>query len=291
MESFSVRLLIAIWWVLSTTTIASALDVAQAAPSSDPSASETSEPPAAGAAPSCSPDVTLAKGLRYGVEDPNVLDVASPSTDIDRKRPVVVFFTGGIDRDPAAASIVPEAMCFAAQHGLVAFRVQFRDPTDPNSSKGEKDVADALSWVSENADLFVGNIHEIIPIGFGAGASHVLRLALHEGYQVHGDAIAGVVLISGVFGKGRAASDLKKVDLMEIDVPIILAWSTSDDADLKMRNEDLKKCMCDAGHCPRSVVLATPSNPGSGFDLDGASPDLHDRVRQLIAQLDARGLP
>jgi acetyl esterase/lipase len=148
-----------------------------------------------------------------------------------------------------------------------------------------------LSWVSENADLFAGDIHEIIPFGFGAGASYLLRLALYRGYQVRDDAIAGLVLISGVFGQNGRASDLERINLTDIRVPIVLAWSTSDSAGVKMTNEDLKKRMCDAGHCPRSVVLAAPSSPGSGFDLDGFSPDLHDRVRQLIAQLDARGLP
>jgi hypothetical protein len=38
-------------------------------------------------------------------------------------------------------------------------------------------------------------------------------------------------------------------------------------------------------------VLSKPSSPGSIFDLDGASADLHERLRQLIGQIDARGLP
>jgi hypothetical protein len=38
-------------------------------------------------------------------------------------------------------------------------------------------------------------------------------------------------------------------------------------------------------------LLSKPSSAASVFDLDGASGDLHKRVRQLIGQIDARGLP
>jgi hypothetical protein len=38
-------------------------------------------------------------------------------------------------------------------------------------------------------------------------------------------------------------------------------------------------------------VLAGPGSPASVFDLDGTSGNLHERLRQLIGQIDARGLP
>jgi hypothetical protein len=38
-------------------------------------------------------------------------------------------------------------------------------------------------------------------------------------------------------------------------------------------------------------VLDGPGNVASVFDLDGASAELHGRLRQMIGQLDARGLP
>jgi hypothetical protein len=38
-------------------------------------------------------------------------------------------------------------------------------------------------------------------------------------------------------------------------------------------------------------VLARRSSPASIFDLDGTSANLHERLRQLISQIDARGLP
>ena len=57
------------------------------------------------------------------------------------------------------------------------------------------------------------------------------------------------------------------------------------------QGEKLKDTLCGAGHCPRTVLLSKASSPGAIFDLDGASADLHDRLRQLIGQIDARGLP
>jgi len=38
-------------------------------------------------------------------------------------------------------------------------------------------------------------------------------------------------------------------------------------------------------------VLTKRGSPASVFDLDGSSGNLHDRLRQLIGQIDARGLP
>jgi hypothetical protein len=38
-------------------------------------------------------------------------------------------------------------------------------------------------------------------------------------------------------------------------------------------------------------VLTTRGNPVSVFNVDGTSANLHERLRHLIGQLDARGLP
>ena len=79
--------------------------------------------------------------------------------------------------------------------------------------------------------------------------------------------------------------------LTEIEEPLVLAWSSADAPRYVVQGEMLRKALCDAGHCPRTAVLGKPSSPASVFDLDGTSADLHERLRQLIGQLDARGLP
>jgi hypothetical protein len=79
--------------------------------------------------------------------------------------------------------------------------------------------------------------------------------------------------------------------MSDISMPVLLAWSTADAADLRTANEKFRASLCDAGHCPRTAVLGRSANIASVFDMDGTNADLHERLRQLIGQLDARGLP
>lgn len=259
----------------------------------------------------CSNDVTFTRGVKYGGDSRNVLDVASAQTAPHAKRPVVVFVAGdsfaGNGSALAANPLVERAMCFAATNGLVAFHVSYRLAPAATWPAGARDVAAAISWVVENADLFGGNPQEIIPIGYGTGAFHVASFLAHKEYQEKDDYIAGAVLVSGIYhpttdiGDGERAyfgTDASTYDsrsaipgLTAIEEPILLAWSSADAPGFIAQGQKLKDVLCAAGHCPRTSVLSTPSSPASVFDLDGASADLHERLRQLIGQIDARGLP
>ncbi len=256
-------------------------------------------------------NVTFTRSIRYGSDSLNVLDVATSAANVATKRPVLVFIAGDSFAGEAGAvpanPIVDKAMCFGARNGLVAVSMSYRLAPAATWPSGAKDVAAALSWVYENADLFGGNAQEIIPIGYGSGASHLASFLAHKEFQEKDDYIAGAVLVSGIYhptaDAGEAArayfgTDTNSYDsrsaikgLTQIEEPILLAWSSADSPYFIAQGEKLKDVLCAAGHCPRTSVLSRPSSPGSIFDLDGASADLHERLRQLIGQIDARGLP
>jgi acetyl esterase/lipase len=281
-------------------------------PASEPPAPATSKDAAAsGNQASCSGNVTFTRSVRYGGDNRNVIDVATAQTAPGAKRPVLVFVAGdsfaGDGSTAAIGPLVEQAMCFAANNGLVAFHVSYRLAPEAAWPAGAKDVAAAISWVYENADLFGGNAQEIIPVGYGAGAFHVASFLAHKEFQEKDDYIAGAVLVSGIYhptadiGEGERAyfgTDTSTYDkrsaipgLTAIEEPIVLAWSSVDAASFIAQGEKLKNMLCAAGHCPRTTVLSKPSSPASVFDLDGASADLHELLRQLIGQIDARGLP
>lgn len=253
----------------------------------------TAAPAAPRSKPSCSTDVSFMQGLKYGAEDSNVLDVASTPTERSAKRPIVVFLTGGFGEGNGPTSeLVAQAMCFAADHGLVAFRVRYPGADQVARPEGAKDAAAAISWVFENADLFAGSAQEIVVIGFAAGASHLVDVVIRKRFVIDDACVAGLVLVSGVFRSADGAADRwNELELEKIAIPIVLAWSASDVPDRRNQNEEFEKALCNAGHCPRTAVLESPDTPASVFDLDGVSPDLHQRLRQMIGQLDARGLP
>ena len=255
-------------------------------------------------------NVTFTRSVKYGSDSLNVLDVATAQTRSAGKHPVLVFVVGKSfagDGDATANPLLDQAMCFAARNGLVAVSVSYRPAPAATWPSGAKDVGAALSWVYENADLFGGNAQEIIPIGYGTGAFHLASFLAHKEFQEKDDFIAGAVLLSGIyhptadagdaarayFGADTASYDSRSAvkGLTEIEEPILLAWSSADPPYFIAQGEKLKDVLCAAGHCPRTSVLTAPSSPASVFDLDGASADLHQRLRQLIGQIDARGLP
>jgi acetyl esterase/lipase len=263
------------------------------------------------AAPPCSAGVTFTRRVKYAGDARNVLDVATAQTGPGARRPILVFIAGDSfasaqDLGPADP-LIEKAMCFAASNGLVAINVSYRLAPAATWPAGAEDVAAAISWVSENADLFGGNAQEIVAIGYGAGAFHLATLLSHKEFQDRDDNIAGAVLVSGIYEptgdadageRAYLGADVSTYrvrsalpGLADIAQPLLLAWSSADAPRFVVQGERLRTMLCDAGHCPRSVVLGQPSSLASVFDLDGTSADLHQRLRQLIGQLDARGLP
>jgi acetyl esterase/lipase len=168
-------------------------------------------------------------------------------------------------------------------------------------------VAAALSWIHGNIDLFNGDAREIVAVGYGAGAFHVATLLAHPEFQTDRADVAAVVLVSGVYRAGKDASDSEKAYLgsdagqydkrsvfpgiLNVDVPIVLAWAADDSAGLVAQGETLKKTLCGAGHCPRATLLRSRDGIASAFGLDGSGDSLAEPTLLLVHQLEARGLP
>jgi acetyl esterase/lipase len=199
-----------------------------------------------------------------------------------------------------------QAMCLAAKNGLVGVAMSYRRAPANLWPSGAKDVAAAISWIHQNVDLFNGDRNEIVVVGYAVGAFHVASFLSHKEFWDVDSSVAGVVLVSGIYrpgvdaGDGERAylgTDASKYDtrsavpgLVAVEVPIVLAWSTVDPPRLVTQGETLKAFLCNAGHCPRTAVLANRDSPASIFDT-GSTEDLADKTQQLISQLQARGLP
>lgn len=256
--------------------------------------------------------VAFSRGLRYGESEANVLDVATSATRADTPRPVLLFVTGDTFTGDRAApelsrQIQDQAMCFAARNGMIGVRVSYRLAPAATWPAGASDVAAALSWVHGNIDLFNGDRREIVAVGYGAGAFHLATMLSHPELQTAGADVAGVVLVSGIYRAGKDASDSEKAYLgtdaaqydkrsvfpgiLNVDVPIVLAWAADDSAGLVAQGETLKKTLCGAGHCPRSTLLRSREGIASAFGLDGSGESLAEPTLLLVRQLEARGLP
>ena len=267
----------------------------------NPSADPTEEP--------CT-GVSLTRGLKYGENEQNLLDVATLTDKGSTPRPVLLFVAGESFTNEGTSSdwaLRAQAICLAARHGMVGVTMAYRRaPANPWPA-GAKDVAAATSWVHQNADLFGGDAKAIIAVGYSVGAFHLASFLAHPEFQETDSNLAGAVLVSGIYRPGDETNDgersyfgadASKYDdrsafpgILEVEAPIMLAWSLVDPPQLISQGQKLKESLCGAGHCPRVAEVSDRDTPASVFDLQGSGKSLAERTRQLISQIEMRGLP
>jgi len=257
--------------------------------------------------------VSFSRNLRYGESDLNVLDVATRDVKEMSPRPVLLFvagesFAGDNGAPDVTGPLQDQAMCFAARNGLVGVKVNYRPaPANPWPA-GAQDVAAAISWVRQNIDLFGGSRDEIVAVGYSAGASHVASFLAHPELQVVDSGVAAVVLVSGIyrssadadateksyFGADAGKYDEKSVfpGILNIETPILLAWSALDSPRLVAQGEKLKELLCNsASHCPQTIVLRNRDSLASVFGLGASGGSLGEATLELVREIEARGLP
>jgi acetyl esterase/lipase len=257
--------------------------------------------------------VSFSRSLRYGEDDLNVLDVATVDSQQAASRPVLLFvagesFAGESGAPDIAGTLQDAAMCFAARHGMVGVKMTYRlAPANPWPA-GARDVAAAASWVRQNIDLFGGNPEEIVAVGYSVGAFHVASFLAHPEFQARDSNVAGVVLVSGLYRLSADASaaeksyfgaDASKYDersafpgILNIDTPLLLAWSATDPPHLITQGEKLKEELCNSpAHCPHLTVLRARDSLASVFGLDTAGGSLAEQTLELVREIEARGLP
>jgi acetyl esterase/lipase len=255
--------------------------------------------------------VSFTRGLKYGESDQNVLDVAAGDSRDGAPRPVLVFVAGesfATDASDAASPLRDEVLCFAARNGMVGVRMNYRlAPANPWPA-ATKDVAAAISWVHQNADLFGGSRDEIIAIGYSVGAFHVASFLGHRELQERDSAVAAAVLVSGIYRPSADASateksyfgaDASKYDersaypgILNIETPLLLAWSTLDPPRLVAQGEKLKELLCNSPtHCPHTKILKNKDGLASAYGLDPSGGSLAQPTLELVREIEARGLP
>jgi acetyl esterase/lipase len=257
--------------------------------------------------------VTFSRGLKYGESDLNVLDVATGDSKDASPRPVLLFvagesFAGESGAPDAATAMQDQAMCFAARHGMVGVKVNYRLAPENPWPTGARDVAAAASWVHQNIDLFGGSRDEVVAVGYSVGAFHVASLLAHPEFQARDSDVAAVVLVSGIYHAGADASaaeksyfgaDASKYDersvfpgILNIETPILLAWAAVDPPRLVNQAETLKARLCNsATHCPHTTLLKSRDSLASVFGLDGSRGSLAEPMLELVREIEARGLP
>jgi acetyl esterase/lipase len=254
--------------------------------------------------------VSLSRGLKYGAGEQNLVDVATMGSKDSAPRPVLLFVAGeSFTNDGTSGdwTMRDQAMCLAAKNGMVGVAMSYRRAPEHRWPAGAKDVAAATSWIHQNIDLFGGDAREIIAVGYSVGAFHLATFLAHPELQEADSNIAGAVLVSGIYLPGDDTDDGERSyfgadsskyrdrsafpGILEVEEPIVLAWSAADPPRQIAQAETLRERLCKAGHCPRIAQVTDRDTPASVFDLNGAGRSLAERTKQLIDQIEMRGLP
>jgi len=253
-------------------------------------------------------NASFERRLRYGPAELNVLDVVrKESFDSSQRRPVLLFVVGESFTEAAgsaaSSALLDQAMCIAARNDLVAVRMSYRLAPKHRWPAAARDVAAAVSWIKDNIDLYGGDRNEVIAVGYSVGAFHLASSLAHPELRVQNSALAGVVLISGLYRIGTHSSAPVKAyigndpakykersifpGILFTESPILLAWSDKDVGHVITESEELKSLICEArrGACPQYALVP------SGGSLASVIEVLGNPIQSLISQIEARGLP
>lgn len=146
---------------------------------------------------------SVERNVAYGTHARHRLDIFTPPRDggDEPLRDAVVFVHGGafVRGEKSVNGEIYDNVChWFANHGLVAFNVEYRLADAAPYPGGAEDVAAALAWIDAMAEQLHFDPRRIFLVGHSAGGAHAATCLfdpLLDG-RVRRDAIAGLVLIS-----------------------------------------------------------------------------------------------
>jgi hypothetical protein len=114
--------------------------------------------------------------------------------------------------------------------------------------------------------------------------------------------------VSGIYRVGADASaaeksyfgtDASKYDersafpgILNIETPVLLAWSAQDPPRLVAQGEALKEFMCNSPtRCPHTAILKSRDSLASVLAPDAASGSLFGPMLELVREIETRELP
>ncbi|HJQ17105.1 MAG TPA: alpha/beta hydrolase [Allosphingosinicella sp.] len=147
-------------------------------------------------------DVSLPSGGRrlddvaYGSHERQKLDLCIPAA---AGRPIVLFVPGGgmTGGDKSMYAHIP---AFFARKNYVGVVANYRLAPEFLFPSGAEDVADAIDWLVENADVHQGDVTSIFVIGQSAGAVHSASTVFDKRFHPKNlGSVKAAVLMSGVY--------------------------------------------------------------------------------------------
>jgi triacylglycerol lipase len=249
--------------------------------------------------------VQVLRDLKYGPDERQALDLFAPEPLSGGARPVLIFASGGgyvtnDKRNPTRPAFYDNVMLWAVRHGMIAVNINYRIAPAHPWPAGAEDVGAAVAWAAQNVAPYGGDPRRVFLMGHSTGAVHSASYATHpEFYGPYGLAVAGLILVSGIYefpaapmpppGNAYFGDDPKLyaersslAGLLKLRVPIFLAHAELDPPEFQQQHGLLKDALCKEGRCPSLLVLRKHSHMSEIYAINTTDKSLSDPLLQFI---------
>lgn len=151
----------------------------------------------------------VAKGLRYGPDARQTMDVFAPTAPAESPRPMLVFFYGG-GWDSGSREVYGWAAQALAAQGFVVFVPDYRIVPEVHFPAFIQDAAAATAEAGKLAAQYGGDPARLGVIGHSAGAHLAMMIALDRRYMAGVEAPGLIRAAAGLAGP---------YDFLPFDVP------------------------------------------------------------------------
>ncbi len=249
--------------------------------------------------------IKIARDVKYGPADRNLLDVFTPEAASGGTRPVLLYVHGGGfirgDRHTPNSPFLDNIAVWAVNNGMVGINMTYRLAPQSTWPSGPEDMGAAVRWVRANIASQGGDPSRIYIMGSSAGAGHVAAyVAFPEYHATPGTSLAGAILLSGspfdpaVFDNMKAyepyfGADTSKYPamsptpgLLKSSLPLMVVWAGLDPPGIERESINLNDALCKAQKCPTKVFLKTHDHISVANAIGTDDTELSDQIAAFI---------
>jgi triacylglycerol lipase len=254
--------------------------------------------------------LTVARDLRYGPAERNVLDVfTSPDVAADRggAKPVVVFVHGGGfargDKHAEGTPFYDNIGLWATGYGFVGVTMNYRLAPQSVWPSGIEDVGAAVAWLKANVAQYGGDPSKIFLWGHSAGAAHVGDYLADAANRGRDAGVAGAVLTSGFYDLGKEVSVWKVYygedvstyaersslpGLLKSAVPLLVTDAELDPEMFRIETDKLASARAAAGKPVERVHLQSHSHISETYAVGTGDRSLSAPVLEFVRRVSGR---
>jgi dienelactone hydrolase len=248
------------------------------------------------------PNVAVMRDIAYGPDTLNKLDIFTPSGGQNTGRTVVIYVHGGGfergDKRQGGTPFYDNLMLWLTQQGAVGVNINYRLAPKNVWPAAHDDLAAVMRWVRANIAQYGGDPNRVVLWGQSAGASLIAGYLAHpQFYGPGGHGVKGAILNSGFYDNGGMGSNYFGKDAKELaerssvegmkklNIPLLISHTEVDLPDAIVQADEVKKALCDAGHCPTYLVLKDHSHMSQNYSIGTPDVSLSAPVLEFIRKI------